>query len=167
MIAQSTPKPAAGDEKKPSSAKQKEQLVAMLGEYLTSLSINTDQDQLTTRFEPVDLASRDIIPAIIAAISTYMKEDAKVPDEQSAAILQQGQQVMGAVLPELGIEIPVDEEDLPPAPKVKETVFIEDVFAYKTGLAMSKGPVPVRALSEFEDKDVVVVDGNGRSESKL
>ncbi|KAL8644074.1 MAG: hypothetical protein Q9226_007949 [Calogaya cf. arnoldii] len=168
MIAQSTPKPAASDEKKPSPAEQKAGLIAMLSEFLTSLSISTDRDQLTKRFEPVDLTGREIIPAIISAITTYMKEDAKVPDEQTAAIMQQGQQVMGAVLPQLGIEIPVDDEDLPPAPKVKKTVFIEDVWAYKAGLGLSKGPIPVRPLSEFEDKDVVVDgDGNGKAESKL
>ncbi|KAL9034029.1 MAG: hypothetical protein Q9180_005632, partial [Flavoplaca navasiana] len=84
----------------------------------------------------------------------------------------QGPQILSAVLPELGIEIPVDEEDLPPAPQVKETVVIEDVFAYKAGLAMSKGPVPVRALKEFEEKgqDVFVngaVNGDARQEAKL
>ncbi|KAI4229441.1 MAG: hypothetical protein L6R36_000895 [Xanthoria steineri] len=171
MIAQSTPKPATGDEKKPSPAEQKDHLVAVLGEYFTSLSISTDQDQLTKRFERVDLTGRALIPSILTALSTYMREDAKVPEEQSAAIVEQGQKMMGSVLPELGIEILVDEEDLPSAPTVKETVFIEDVFAYKSGLALSQGPVPVTPLSEFEEKDVAVVDGdgneNGRSESKL
>ncbi|KAL9626341.1 MAG: hypothetical protein Q9204_007385 [Flavoplaca sp. TL-2023a] len=173
MIAQSTPKPTEADTEtdkanNPSKPEQKQQLIAILSEYLTSLNIPTSPDKLTPHFSPLDLTKPNLIPDILTAISTYLTTEAKIPTEQAAAITQQGPQILSAVLPELGIEIPVDEEDLPPAPQVKETVVIEDVFAYKAGLAMSKGPVAVRALKDFEEGGgEVVVNGNGRQEAKL
>ncbi|KAL8828667.1 MAG: hypothetical protein Q9170_006498 [Blastenia crenularia] len=149
MIAQSSPKALAGNI---SAVEQKEKLVAMLGKYLTSVGINTDTEKLSTRFDLVDVADGDQ-NAIISAIASYLKEDEQVSEDTVSAVLEQGQQLLGTVLPSLGIEVKVEEEDLPPAPKVKETTVIDDVFDFKSRLAVSAGPRPVRDLREFEEVD--------------
>ncbi|KAL8900428.1 MAG: hypothetical protein Q9207_005700 [Kuettlingeria erythrocarpa] len=147
MVAQSSPKVLAGNIP---AEEQKGKLVGMLGKYLTSVGVNTDAEQLTKRFEPVDVTGGDQ-GAIIEAIASYLQEDAGVPQESVAAVVEQGQQLLGTVLPSLGIEIKVEEADLPPAPKVKETTFIEDVFDYKSRLTLSEGPRPVKDLKAYEE----------------
>lgn len=150
MIAQSSPIALAGNI---SAEEQKEKLVGLLGKYLTSIGISTDADALSKRFEVVDIANGDQA-AIIAAMSSYLQEDVEVPQEQSSAVLEQGQQLLGTVLLSLGIEVKVEEtNDLPPAPKVKETTLVEDVFDYKSGLGVSEGPRPVREFREFEEAE--------------
>ncbi|KAL8957692.1 MAG: hypothetical protein Q9183_005989, partial [Haloplaca sp. 2 TL-2023] len=149
MIAQSSPKTTAGNV---SSTEQKEKLIDLLSKYLTSVGINTDIEALTKRFESVDVAGGDQ-KSIIQAISTYLQSDIQVPQEQSQAVVAQGQQLLGTVLPSLGIEAKVEEEDLPPAPqKVKETVMIEDAWDFKAGLKVSEGPRAVCGLSVFEEE---------------
>ncbi|KAI4138363.1 MAG: hypothetical protein LQ341_004701 [Variospora aurantia] len=147
MIAQSSPKAIAGTM---SAEEQKEKLISMLGKYLTSVGVDTDTDQLSKRFEPVDVAGGDQT-AIIGAISSYLQNDAGVPQQSLTAVVEQGQQLLGTVLPSLGIEVKVEETDLPPAPEVKPTTLIEDVFDYKSRLAVSEGPRPVRDLKEYEE----------------
>ncbi|KAI4131369.1 MAG: hypothetical protein LQ338_001254 [Usnochroma carphineum] len=147
MIAQSSPKALAGNI---SAEEQKEKLVGVLSKYLTSVGIDTHADKLSKRFEPVDVAGGDQA-AIISAISSYLKEEAGVPQESITAVMEQGQQLLGTVLPSLGIEVKVEEADLPPAPKVKETTVIGDVFDYKSRLGVSEGPRPVRDLREYEE----------------
>ncbi|KAL8702430.1 MAG: hypothetical protein Q9201_004405 [Fulgogasparrea decipioides] len=149
MIAQSSVQTVAGNI---STEGRKEKLVDLLSKYLTSVGVNADGEQLKKRFEPVDVAGGDQ-KAIVAAISSYLEEDVQMPQEHSKAVVEQGQQLLGTVLPSLGIEIKVEESDLPPAPKVKATTFIEDAFDYKSRLAVSQGPRPVRDLSEFEDME--------------
>ncbi|KAL8936946.1 MAG: hypothetical protein Q9211_003934 [Gyalolechia sp. 1 TL-2023] len=149
MIAQSSPKALAGNM---SAAEQKEKLVAMLGKYLTSVGVNTDTEDLCACFESVDVAGGDQT-AIIAAISSYLRDGKEVPDDRLTAVMEQGQQLLGTVLPGLGIEVKVEETDLPPAPTVKETTLIEDVFDYKSRLALSAGPRPVRDLKEYEEME--------------
>ncbi|KAL8956656.1 MAG: hypothetical protein Q9183_006251 [Haloplaca sp. 2 TL-2023] len=148
MIAQSAPKAVAGNV---SSTEQKEKLIDLLSKYLTSVGISTDIEALTKRFETVDVAGGDQ-KSIIQAISIYLQSDAQLPHEQSQAVVAQGQQLLGTVLPSLGIEAKVEEEDLPPAPqKVKETVMIEDAWDFKAGLKVSEGPRAVCELSVFEE----------------
>ncbi|KAI4171617.1 MAG: hypothetical protein LQ343_004095 [Gyalolechia ehrenbergii] len=149
MVAQSSPKALTGNI---SAAEQKEKLVAMLGKYLTSLGVNINTEKLSSRFDSVDVAGGDQT-AIISAIFSYLKEDEQLPDESLTAVTEQGQQLLGTVLPGLGIEVKVEEADLPPAPKVKKTTLIEDVFDYKSRLAVSAGPRPVRDLKEYEEME--------------
>ena len=149
MIAQSSPKAAAGNV---SATEQKDKLVDLLSKYLTSVGISTEIGKLTERFETVDVAGGDQ-KGIITAITSYLQDDAQVPQEQCQAVVVQGQQLLGTVLPSLGIEAKVEETDLPPVPEVKETVFIEDAYDYKVRLAVSEGPRPVCDLREFEETE--------------
>ncbi|KAI4173694.1 MAG: hypothetical protein LQ348_006508 [Seirophora lacunosa] len=147
MIAQSSPKAIAGTM---SAEEQKEKLISMLGKYLTSVGVEADADKLSKRFGLVDVAGGDQA-AIIDAISSYLQEDAGLPQESLTAVMEQGQQLLGTALPSLGIEVKVEEADLPPAPEMKPTTVIEDVFDYKSRLAVSEGPRPVRDLKEYEE----------------
>ena len=152
MVAQSSPKTLAGNI---SPTEQKEKLTTMLSKYLTSVGISTDAEKLSKRFEAIDVAGGDHA-AIISAISSYLQEDEHVPPENVTAIVEQGQQLLGTVLPGLGILVRVDNEaeDLPPAPpKMKETEFIEDVFDFKSRLGVSAGPRAVRDLKEHEEAE--------------
>ena len=76
--------------------------------------------------------------------------------ETSSSIVDQVQQLLGTILPSLGIEVQPAEDgegaaELPKAPPVKATTLIEDVHDYKASLAVSAGARPVTSLQEFED----------------
>ena len=155
MIAQSSPKEVAGNT---SPAEQKEKVITMLAKYLTALGIDADQEKLVQRFEAVDVAGGDQA-GITAAVAKYLDQDAEMPEEDSSQVLAQGQQLLSTVLPGLGIEVKqtidgVDGvEELPEAPVVKKTTFVEDVREFKAGLPMTVARKPVVDLSEFWDAE--------------
>ena len=101
MIAQSSPKAAAGNM---SPAEQKEKLITLLGKYLTSTGADVDAEALNKRFESVDVAGGDQTN-ILRAVSRYLTEDAQVEAERASQIVEQGQQLLGTVMPSLGIEV--------------------------------------------------------------
>ncbi|KAL8948045.1 MAG: hypothetical protein Q9222_005737 [Ikaeria aurantiellina] len=153
MIARASPKVVADGNVSPSE--QKEKLIDMLSKYLAAIGIDASGPQLQKRFDVVDVGSGDIA-AITSAISSYLKEDALLPEEHVSAVLEEGQQLLATALPGLGINVVKTDdstEELPPVPKVKETTFIEDVFDFKAGLAVSQGARPVRDLRDFEEPE--------------
>ena len=155
MIAQSSPKEVAGNI---SPAEQKEKVMTMLAKYLTAMGIDADQEKLVKRFDGVDVAGGDQA-GIIAAVATYLDEDAEMAEEDSSQVLAQGQQLLSTILPGLGIEVKqtvdgVDGvEELPEAPPVKKTTLIENVREFKAGLPMTVARKPVTELSEFLDTE--------------
>lgn len=152
MVAQTSPKAVKGTM---TDSEQTEKVMSLLTKYLTSLGVAVDEEKLAKRFEHIDIVGGDQA-AMISAIGKYLTEDAKAPAEQSQLVLQQGQQLMGTILPSLGIEVqPVvdGEQDLPEAPPVKKTTFIENVHEYKASLEVSAGPRPVTNLSEYEESE--------------
>ena len=155
MIAQSSPKEVAGNT---SPAEQKEKVITMLAKYLTALGIDADKEKLVKRLDGVDVAGGDQA-GIIAAVATYLDQDAEMPEEESSQVLAQGQQLLSTILPGLGIEVKqtvdgVDGvEELPEAPPVKKTTFIENVREFKAGLPMTVARKPVVDLSEFWDAE--------------
>lgn len=155
LIAQATPKALAGDI---SEAEQKSKLTGLLVKYLTTLGIGVDVEKLSQRLEKVDVAGGDQ-KGILKCISSYLKDEAQTPSDQSSEIVEQAEKLMGTVLPSLGIEVQsvvdgVDgSADLPEAPPVKATTYIESVHDYKAALSVSAGPRPVKDLSEFEEAE--------------
>lgn len=151
MIAQSSPKEVAGNI---SPADQKEKVVAAIGKYLTAMGIDADHAKLAKRFDNVDITGGDQA-RIIDAVADYLNENAEMGEEEANEVLVQGQQLLGTVLPGLGIEVKqavdgVDGvEELPEAPPVKKTTLIENVREYRAGLQLTVGRKPVTALSEF------------------
>ena len=150
MIAQSSPKAVAG---KISTEEQREKLLNLLGKFLTSLGVEADTESLQKHFENCDVSSGDQ-NGILTTLSTYLAQ-ASIPEDQSKQIVEQVQQLLGTVLPSLGIEIqPVTEDgaaELPEAPPVKATTYINNVHDYKAGLTVSAGARPVTDLKVYED----------------
>ncbi|MCJ1315976.1 Insulinase (Peptidase M16) [Xylographa vitiligo] len=152
MVAQTAPRQVAGNI---SPAEQKEKVLGLLTKYLTTMGVGVDEDKLASQFSNIDIAAGDQ-SAMISAVADYLVEDAQVPDEHAHQIIEQGQQLLSAVLPSLGIEVqPLTDgaEDLPPVPTVKDTTFITNVHEYKTSLEATAGPRPLMDLSEFEESE--------------
>lgn len=155
MIAQSSPKEVAGNI---SPADQREKVVATIGKYLTAMGIDADQVKLHECINGVDITGGDQA-GIIGAVARYLDENAELGEEEANEVLVQGQQLLGTVLPGLGIEVKqtvdgVDGvEELPEAPPVKKTTLIENVRDYKAGLQLTVGRKPVTDLSEFLDTE--------------
>ena len=155
MIAQSSPKDVAGNI---SPAEQKEKVLTTLVKYLTAMGIEADQEKLIKRFHGVDVAGGNQA-GIIDAVARYLDEDAEMAEEEANDVLAQGQQLLGTVLPSLGIEVKqsvdgVDGvEELPEAPPVKKSILIENVREFKAGLQLTAGRKAVTDLSEFLDTE--------------
>lgn len=141
-----------------SPAEQKGKVVGMLGKYITAMGIHADTAKITRRFEQVDVVGGDL-SGIVAAVSSYLREDAEVLEGQASEVIEQGKQVLETILPSLGIQIKQEvdgvdgAEDLPEAPAMKPTTFITNIRDYKARMDVSAGPRPVTNLSEFEDPE--------------
>jgi len=150
MVAQASPKVMAG---KLSSEEQTEKVLSLLGKYLTSLGVDMEAEKLRTHFKSCDVSGGDQ-KGILKSLSSYLN-DLQISEDQSKQVVEQVQQLLGTILPSLGIEVQqvTDEDtaDLPIAPPVKATTYIDNVHDYKAGLAVSAGARPVTDLKEFED----------------
>lgn len=150
MIAQSSPKAVA---ESISPEEQTEKVLSLLSKYLTSLGIEVEDEKLKASFDKCDVSGGDQ-KGIIDTLASYLK-DMQTPEDQSKQILEQIQQLLGTILPSLGIQSkPIAEDDaadLPPAPSVKPTTYIDNVHDYKASLGVSAGARPVTDLKEFED----------------
>lgn len=155
LIAQATPKVLAGDI---SETEQKSKVTSLVVKYLTTMGIGVDAEKLSQRLETVDIAGGDQ-QGILKCISSYLNDDAQIPSDQLSKIVEQAEKLMGTVLPSLGIEVQLEagsvdgSADLPEAPPVKATTYIESVHDYKVALSVSAGPRPVTDLSEFEETE--------------
>ena len=150
LIAQYSPQKAMGTM---STLEQREKVINLLTKYLTSSGIEVDAALFAQRFANVDVVGGDQT-SIVDAVQKYLSKDAQVSAEQSEQVLAQGQQLLGMALPSLGIEVrpsAEDTRDLPQAPEVKQTTYIQDVREYKASLQVSAAPRPIVDLNEFED----------------
>ena len=159
MIAQSSPKAMAGSM---SPEEQSDKVVSTISKYLTAMGIDAAPEALNKHFGSVDIAGGDQA-GIIEGVAAYLEEtEALDSEEDMIEVLSQGQQLLGTLLPGLGIEVKqsVDgidgiksEEDFPEAPPVKATTYIENVRDYKSGLEVTAGRRPVTDMAEFEDTE--------------
>jgi len=138
------------------SAEQKEKVISLLGKYLNSLGLEVDDEKITNRFADVDVVGGDEA-GIIHAMEAYLSNDIQVEDGRAKDVIEQGQQLLGTVLPSLGIEVRpaakingIDHEG-DDVPVTKVTTFIGNVHEYKASLQASAGARPVKHISEFED----------------
>jgi len=131
-----------------SPEEQKEQLAALLGQYLTAQGAEVQQDQFASDLSknaPHDQAG------ILSACKTAA--GSTLPENKMSEVLTQLEQIMPQIFLKLKIKVPSEEDKLPEAPKTSEPVVIEDVHKWKTGLQVSKGVVPVTDIKEFQDFD--------------
>jgi len=154
IIAQTSPEEVRRGMTEESRGEQKTKVLDLLAKFLTSQGIEADADKLGARYEDVDVSGGDTT-AMLAALKHYLASDASVGPERVETITVQLKQMLGTVLPSLGIEVKSElgegkgEEELLEPPKVRDTVFIDDVAAWKAGLALTAGPQPVEDLSRF------------------
>nr|POE87489.1 a-factor-processing enzyme [Quercus suber] len=151
-------KASAGDiAAKIEPSEQKEKLVGLITQLLSQLGVTVDEATLTRKFSSIDITTGET-EGIIGAVRSYLEESAGAAKDQIEQIVTQGQAVLAQALPQLGIQTAKKEdvggEDLAAKAKaagVSEPVLIEDRRAFKAMMPLSKGAVPVRDLSEFEE----------------
>ena len=152
LQAQSSPNIAAGPL---TSSEQEEKLVSALSKSFTTLGLDITGPELSERLVPVDVSGGDEA-GILSVISDILKE-AGAPDKELLAVVEHFQQLLGTLLPGLGIEVRSlvngDAAELPGAPAMRETALIENAYDYKSSLVISKGPQPVVPLSTFEETE--------------
>ena len=130
---------------------QKEQLVELLGQYLTSTGLNLDQAELAQEFERVDVSNgdeKDIISAVRSLIGD------KVEGGKLDAILEETRKNLGTLLVALKIKTPVEEKEVngtDVAKNIPTPTVIDDVDTWKASMTVSEGPRPVNDLSQFEE----------------
>jgi insulysin len=148
LAAQSSPSQVAGQL---TVEEQKEKVISAISKALTVAGVQIDKEQFSKRFESVNVVEGDQ-DGILSAVHSYLVEDAGVPADQAEGIKSQGQELLGTILPSLGIEIKKDDGSLMPPPEgIKKTVFIEDAPRWKAELQLSSAPRPVKDLSEYEE----------------
>ena len=147
MIAQASP-PETPDT---APEEQKEQLVELLGQYLSSTGLKLDEAKFAEAFQKVDVASGDE-EVIISTVKTYIGQEGSA--EKAEEILEEARKNLGTLLVALKIKAPVEEKDVNGAEVAKMIpipVVIEDVDSWKASLTVSEGPRPVNDLSQFEE----------------
>ena len=150
MVTQTSPKEVKG---KMTPGEQKDKVISLAAKFLTSLGVDGHSEKLKQRFAGVDVAGGDSA-GCVTAISNFLSEDLKLTAEKSEPIVTQSQQALATVLPALGIQIRASVEEsseLTPAPPMKPTTYIENVYAWKASHEVSAGPRPLTDLSEYED----------------
>lgn len=148
---------SAGQDKPANPAEQKSKLVAMLGRHLQSVGIAVDTEKLKSVFEKVDVSTGDK-DQILSTLSTFLISEMRLSDEQVKPILEQGKQLLGFHLKQLGLESSGAEDSKETVKQNgvngvirKEPEYITNVAEFKARLPVSAGPIPVTDLSEFED----------------
>ena len=155
MIAQSSPKAVMGNM---TPQEQKAKVIDTIVKYLNAMGVQVDTEKLTRCLDTVDVVGGDQA-GIIEAIAKYFEGDNDLTENEVSEVLQQGQQLLGTILPSLGIEVKqtvdgVDGiEELPEAPPVKETTWIENVRDFKASMGLTPGRRPVTDHTEFEDTE--------------
>ncbi len=153
MISQATPKDLAGNIPE---TEQKSMLVGTIGKYLTTMGVGVDIDKLSSRSESVDVAGGGQ-QGVVQAVQTYLREDAQTPADKSSEITEQAENLLATALPSLGFEAQPKtngddvSSELPKAPAVKATTYIENVHDFKGRLSASAGPRAAKELTEFEE----------------
>ncbi|KAF1813871.1 LuxS/MPP-like metallohydrolase [Eremomyces bilateralis CBS 781.70] len=129
-------------------------LLALLAQLFQAANVPSDASKLAERFQDIDVASGDHA-TILGAVRAYLVKDAGMDETAAAGILEQGKDVLGKVLVDVGAagekaQAPeADEEALVLANG--EPTLIEDIRLFKAGLPMSAAAVPVQDLSFFEE----------------
>ena len=155
MVAQASPKSIAGHTTGP---EKKAKVISMLTKYLNTMGVNADIGTVSQRLVHVDIANGDQV-GTIEAVLKYLKEDARLAEDESVQIIEQGRKLLATALPSLGIEVhhavdgEAESDQLPEAPVVKATTFIENVYAFKAALPATAGPRPVVDLIEYEESE--------------
>lgn len=148
LVAQSPPDEIASGVP---SEEQRAVFIETVGQSLIAAGVAIHTDKLATRFSNVDVAGGDQ-NGISTAILDHLKDDMQAPEEQIDLVETQGGELLAQLMSTLGIQPKAsNEEDLPPAPKVKQPVYIENVHNFKASCTLTAGARAVTHIAEFEE----------------
>ena len=126
---------------------QKNQLVGLIEQVLGSLNVPLDEARLMRSFDEVNPTNQ---ADIISAIKDYIGTAVTAPKAEE--IIGQMQQAIPQI--QLALKIKPAEppaNTLEVAAQIPAPVIITDVHQWKAGLQVSKGPVALADLRDFED----------------
>ena len=128
--------------------KQREQFVQMFEQVLTQVGVDVDEARFKKQFKDVELSDQQ---AVTSATKSYI--GTSMPAKDVDELVEQLDQALPQMLTALKIKAPVVETNGETAvsAKVAAPVIIDDVHKWKAALQVSKGPVAMEDLKDFED----------------
>ncbi|KIX04387.1 uncharacterized protein Z518_05255 [Rhinocladiella mackenziei CBS 650.93] len=130
-----------------SPAEQKDQLVGLLGQVLGSLDVDVEDARLKSQFENVEITDQQ---SIVGAIKDYI--GTSIPSAKTDQILGQIKEAITQIQMALKIKAvtpPANTVEM--AAQIRPPVVIKDAYQWRAGLQVSKAPVAVEDLRDFED----------------
>ncbi len=130
-----------------SAGEQKAQFVGLLGQALTSMDVEVDKPKLKEQFRQVELTNQ---PKLLETIKTYI--GTSIPASKSQEVLGQLEQAIPQM--QMALKINTGEPTIDPkerTAKISTPVIIKDASKWRAGLEVTKGPVPVEDVQDFED----------------
>lgn len=129
-----------------STEEQKQQLSAMLSQYLTAQGAEVQSEALDVKLAKVAPHDQEgILAACKAAVGSAL------PENKLEEVLQQLGQALPQAFTALKIKAPEVEEVLEEPPKTTEPVEVKDVHRWKAGMQVSAGVLPVLDIKKFQD----------------
>lgn len=126
---------------------QKSQAIGLIGQVLGNLGVDVQETPLKKHFEAVEPSDQ---ASILAAIKGYIGDSLPAPKVEE--ILEQMKVAVPQVQVALKIKPPVPETNGEQvAAQIPTPVIIKDAHQWKADLQVSKGPVAVADIREFED----------------
>jgi insulysin len=139
---------------------QTETFMTLLEGFFTSMQVESQPEKLEARFKDVDVSKGDRV-SIVSALQVFLTEDVKLPAERINGIIETGEKAIGMIFQKLGIsptaqsangEVDGDGAGNEVNGEVeKKSTVITNVHEFQSGLEVTRGPVPVTDLSEFEE----------------
>ena len=143
----------AAEEPSADPAEQKTQFVELVGQVLQSINVTVDEEKVNAAFEKVDIADKS---AVSQAVSGYVKDSGSVQVDQVTTSMEEAipQIYMALKISPKGEEVNGDsEEEKTPDLKLPPQQLVDDVNRWKAGLQVSRAPVAVCDVKEFEESE--------------
>jgi insulysin len=134
-----------------SPKEQKDQLLELLFQYLSSTGLDLDPDHFKQHFVEVDVSGGDE-ETILSALRNSIGD--RLPVQKAEPILEEARKNLETLLVALKIKLPAEEKEIngtDVAKKSPSPIVIEDVDTWKASMTVSEGPRPIHDLSQFED----------------
>lgn len=131
----------SAEDRKPAIA---EALVKFLS---ASAGVVTEQVEVTKALDNVDINDTN---AVVAAVSTFLKDVKNVQPSSIADILEKGREALNQAVPDKK----AGDVEFKPEQFGHVLAEVDDVVAWKASCRVTAGPKPVRPLVEFEATEV-------------
>jgi insulysin len=130
------------------AAEQKTQFTQFLEEVLGSLNVPTDTDKLTAAFKNLDISDKSGVMQLAKSYVGDSLPAAKVEEvlEQAVAQIYMALKIVPKAKEEAGAE-----GEQTPKMEIMAPTVIDDVVRWKAGCEVSRGPVAMADLKDFEE----------------